>query len=142
MCGIVGVTGRTNTVEILINGLEKLEYRGYDSAGIFVDNQTGEDYLVKEAGRISNLKSAIDDNIHGTAGIGHTRWATHGVPSKFNAHPHVSEDGRFYLVHNGVITNFSELKAQYLKDVNFVSETDTEVVVQLIGYFANEEKKI
>ena len=139
MCGIVGVTGKTNTVEILINGLEKLEYRGYDSAGIFVDNQTGEDYLVKEAGRISNLKSAIDDNIHGTAGIGHTRWATHGVPSKFNAHPHVSEDGRFYLVHNGVITNFSELKAQYLKDVNFVSETDTEVVVQLIGYFANEE---
>ena len=139
MCGIVGVTGKTNTVEILINGLEKLEYRGYDSAGIFVDNQTGEDYLVKEAGRISNLKSAIDDNIHGTAGIGHTRWATHGVPSKFNAHPHVSEDGRFYLVHNGVITNFSELKAQYLKDVNFVSETDTEVVVQLIGYFADEE---
>ncbi|KRK46168.1 glutamine--fructose-6-phosphate transaminase (isomerizing) [Dellaglioa algida] len=139
MCGIVGVTGKKNTVEILINGLEKLEYRGYDSAGIFVDNQTGEDYLVKEAGRISNLKSAIDDNIHGTAGIGHTRWATHGVPSKFNAHPHVSEDGRFYLVHNGVITNFSELKAQYLKDVNFVSETDTEVVVQLIGYFANEE---
>ncbi|MCZ2492254.1 glutamine--fructose-6-phosphate transaminase (isomerizing) [Dellaglioa carnosa] len=139
MCGIVGVTGKKNTVEILINGLEKLEYRGYDSAGIFVDNQTGEDYLVKEAGRISNLKSAIDDNIHGTAGIGHTRWATHGVPSKFNAHPHVSEDGRFYLVHNGVITNFSELKAQYLKDVNFVSETDTEVVVQLIGYFADEE---
>lgn len=139
MCGIVGVTGKTNTVEILINGLEKLEYRGYDSAGIFVDNKTGEDYLVKEAGRISNLKSAIDDKVHGTAGIGHTRWATHGVPSKFNAHPHVSEDGRFYLVHNGVITNFSELKEQYLKDVNFVSETDTEVVVQLIGYFANKE---
>ncbi|MHC9536348.1 glutamine--fructose-6-phosphate transaminase (isomerizing) [Dellaglioa sp. BT-FLS60] len=139
MCGIVGVTGKTNTVEILINGLEKLEYRGYDSAGIFVDNQTGEDYLVKEAGRISNLKAAIGNDVHGTAGIGHTRWATHGVPSKFNAHPHVSEDGRFYLVHNGVITNFSELKAQYLADVNFVSETDTEVVVQLIGYFANKE---
>ena len=110
MCGIVGVTGRKDTVDILIHGLEKLEYRGYDSAGIYVSNQDGKDYLIKEKGKIADLKKEIGPDVAETSGIGHTRWATHGIPSKDNAHPHFSEDHRFYLVHNGVIGNFKELK--------------------------------
>ncbi|KRM96129.1 glucosamine--fructose-6-phosphate aminotransferase [Liquorilactobacillus aquaticus DSM 21051] len=138
MCGIVGVTGKENAVNILLNGLGRLEYRGYDSAGIYVNDQNGKEYLVKEKGRIADLKKEITPDVHGTTGIGHTRWATHGVPSKENAHPHVSADGRYYLVHNGVIGNFAQLKEEYLADVTFVSDTDTEVVVQLIAKFAQE----
>lgn len=138
MCGIVGITGKDNAVEILINGLEKLEYRGYDSAGIYVNNGNGNDFLVKVKGRIADLKDKVTADVKGTAGIGHTRWATHGIPSETNAHPHISENGRFYLVHNGVIGNFKELKAKYLSDVHFASETDTEVVVQLVEHFSNE----
>lgn len=136
MCGIVGITGREDAVDVLVSGLEKLEYRGYDSAGIYV-NAGDEDFLVKVKGRIADLRAKLTDDVHGTAGIGHTRWATHGVPSETNAHPHVSENGRFYLVHNGVIGNFRELKEQYLSDVHFASETDTEVVVQLVEHFSN-----
>ena len=140
MCGIVGVTGTKQSVSALIEGLERLEYRGYDSAGIYVNDQTGNDYLVKRVGRISNLKNALTDDIAGTAGIGHTRWATHGVPSEVNAHPQFSADERFYLVHNGVIENFEQLKQEYLADVNFVSQTDTEVIAQLIDRFVVDYK--
>ena len=139
MCGIVGITGKNdNAVAVLINGLEKLEYRGYDSAGIFVTDSQGQANLVKVKGRIADLKDKLTPDIKGNTGIGHTRWATHGVPSENNAHPHYSENGRFFLVHNGVIGNFKELKDKYLADVKFVSETDTEVVVQLVEHFSNE----
>lgn len=138
MCGIVGVTGTDQSVSILIEGLERLEYRGYDSAGIYVNDQSGNDYLVKRVGRIVNLKNAITPEISGSTGIGHTRWATHGVPSETNAHPHFSNDERFYLVHNGVIENFKQLKEEYLSGVEFKSDTDTEVIVQLIDRFVVE----
>ena len=138
MCGIVGEVGNDNAVELLIHGLKKLEYRGYDSAGIYVNDEKGNDYLIKTKGRIAELEKKITDDVHGKIGIAHTRWATHGIPSAANAHPHVSEDGRFYMVHNGVITNFKELKNEYLSDVHFESETDSEVVVQLVGKFASE----
>ena len=140
MCGIVGVTGTKQSVSVLIEGLERLEYRGYDSAGIYVNDQTGNDYLVKRVGRISNLKNALTDDIAGTAGIGHTRWATHGVPSEVNAHPQFSDDERFYLVHNGVIENFEQLKREYLADVEFKSQTDTEVIAQLVDRFVVDYK--
>ncbi|HIX01722.1 MAG TPA: glutamine--fructose-6-phosphate transaminase (isomerizing) [Candidatus Ligilactobacillus excrementigallinarum] len=138
MCGIVGEVGNDQAVSLLIHGLKKLEYRGYDSAGIYVNDEHGQDYLIKTKGRIAELESKITDDVHGTIGIAHTRWATHGIPSAANAHPHVSADGRFYMVHNGVITNFKELKQEYLADVDFKSETDSEVVVQLVGKFADE----
>lgn len=138
MCGIVGVTGRENATEILLNGLKKLEYRGYDSAGIYVSDKNSDGYLVKEQGRIEDLRAAVGPEVQGTTGIGHTRWATHGVPSRANAHPQVSADGRFYLVHNGMIGNFRELKEEYLAGTEFVSETDTEVIVQLIAHFVAE----
>ena len=138
MCGIVGVTGKENATEILLNGLKKLEYRGYDSAGIYVNDQKGSGYLVKEKGRIEELRAAVGPEVKGTTGIGHTRWATHGAPSQANAHPQVSADGRFYLVHNGMIGNFRQLKQKYLADTKFVSETDTEVIVQLIARFVSE----
>ncbi|WP_318767004.1 glutamine--fructose-6-phosphate transaminase (isomerizing) [Lactiplantibacillus carotarum] len=139
MCGIVGVTGKDSAVSILLNGLEKLEYRGYDSAGIYVNDQDGHDYLVKEKGRIDDLRKEVGANVHGSTGIGHTRWATHGEPSVANAHPQVSADGRFYLVHNGVIENFQDLKHDYLSDVTFKSQTDTEVIVQLVDHFVTKE---
>lgn len=138
MCGIVGVIGNNKTTDILLNGLEKLEYRGYDSAGIYVNNQDGKDYLVKEVGKISKLENAVTDDVQGVVGIGHTRWATHGKPTIENAHPHFSEDNRFYLVHNGVLTNYEQLKEKYLADVDFKSQTDTEVAVQLVDHFAKE----
>jgi glucosamine--fructose-6-phosphate aminotransferase (isomerizing) len=138
MCGIVGVIGNNKTTDILLNGLKKLEYRGYDSAGIYVNDQNGKDFLVKEVGKISKLENAVGPDVQGLVGIGHTRWATHGKPTIENAHPHFSEDNRFYLVHNGVLTNFEELKTKYLADVDFKSQTDTEVAVQLVDHFAKE----
>lgn len=139
MCGIVGVAGNKNAVNILINGLQKLEYRGYDSAGLYVSDKDGKDCLIKRTGAISNLKNAIGSDVKGTSGIGHTRWATHGGVTVDNAHPHYSQDNRFYLVHNGVIENYKELKEKYLNDFSFTSQTDTEVVVQLVDYFATKE---
>lgn len=140
MCGIVGITGNKDAVNILVNGLQKLEYRGYDSSGLYVNDEGKKDYLVKRTGAISNLRKAVNNmSISGNAGIAHTRWATHGGVTTENAHPHFSQDNRFYLVHNGVIENYRDLKEKYLNDVKFTSQTDTEVVVQLVDYFALEE---
>ena len=138
MCGIVGVVGNRNATDILMQGLEKLEYRGYDSAGIFVT--TGKtSSLIKSVGRIADLHAKIGIDVAGTTGIGHTRWATHGKPSENNAHPHTSQTGRFVLVHNGVIENYLDIKNTYLADHDFKGQTDTEIVVHLIGKFAEEE---
>ncbi|MEH7491848.1 glutamine--fructose-6-phosphate transaminase (isomerizing) [Neobacillus niacini] len=137
MCGIVGYIGLNDTKEILLKGLEKLEYRGYDSAGIAVMNENGV-HVFKEKGRIADLREIVDLDVMANIGIGHTRWATHGVPSKTNSHPHQSTSGRFTLVHNGVIENYDLLKREYLADVTFVSETDTEVIVQMIEKFVHE----
>lgn len=140
MCGIVGYTGINQVLPKLLKGLEKLEYRGYDSAGVYVNNGINEDFLVREQGRVSMLELATKNKgISGTAGIAHTRWATHGGVSVNNAHPHMSSDGRFYLVHNGVIENYDVLRDTYLKDIKLNSETDTEIAVQLIDKFAKEE---
>ncbi|BDH63604.1 glutamine--fructose-6-phosphate aminotransferase [isomerizing] [Lysinibacillus sp. PLM2] len=137
MCGIVGYNGALDAKEILLKGLEKLEYRGYDSAGIAVRNEEGVT-VFKEKGRIADLRTAVDDDVTATIGIGHTRWATHGVPNKLNAHPHQSASGRFTLVHNGVIENYHLLQKAYLKGIQMQSDTDTEVIVQLVELFSNE----
>ena len=138
MCGIVGVVGNRNATDILMQGLEKLEYRGYDSAGIFVT--TGKtSSLIKSVGRIADLHAKIGIDVAGTTGIGHTRWATHGKPSENNAHPHTSQTGRFVSVHNGVIENYLDIKNTYLADHDFKGQTDTEIAVHLIGKFAEEE---
>lgn len=139
MCGIVGFIGEQDAKEVLLQGLEKLEYRGYDSAGIYVVDEGGAGHLFKEKGRIAALRKIVSDDVGRTKGIGHTRWATHGIPSVNNAHPHQSTSGRFTLVHNGVIENYREVRDAYLTDVDFVSETDTEVIVQLIAWFAENE---
>ncbi|MDR6878635.1 glutamine--fructose-6-phosphate transaminase (isomerizing) [Bacillus sp. 3255] len=131
MCGIVGYIGNQDAKDILVRGLEKLEYRGYDSSGIAVMNQSGV-HVYKEQGRISALREVIDEKETAAIGIGHTRWATHGKPSRRNAHPHQSNSGRFTIVHNGVIENFEELKQHDLQGVPFASDTDTEVIVQLM----------
>lgn len=138
MCGIVGVVGNTNATDILIQGLEKLEYRGYDSAGIFVvgDNKS---QLVKSVGRIAELQAKVGDSVSGTTGIGHTRWATHGKPTEGNAHPHISGSGRFVLVHNGVIENYLQIKETYLTKHNLKGETDTEIAIHLVEHFVEED---
>ncbi|MGT2982987.1 glutamine--fructose-6-phosphate transaminase (isomerizing) [Streptococcus agalactiae] len=138
MCGIVGVVGNTNATDILIQGLEKLEYRGYDSAGIFVvgDNKS---QLVKSVGRIAELQAKVGDSVSGTTGIGHTRWATHGKPTEGNAHPHTSGSGRFVLVHNGVIENYLQIKETYLTKHNLKGETDTEITIHLVEHFVEED---
>ncbi|MGG0414025.1 glutamine--fructose-6-phosphate transaminase (isomerizing) [Peribacillus simplex] len=141
MCGIVGYIGLNDAKEILLKGLEKLEYRGYDSSGIAVRNEAGVT-IFKEKGRIADLRAAVNENTMAHTGIGHTRWATHGVPSRENAHPHQSNSGRLTLVHNGVIENYAILKREYLKDVAFKSETDTEVIVQLIEKFVNDGMEV
>lgn len=138
MCGIVGVVGKP-AKDIILNGLTNLEYRGYDSAGIYLNDLNGNEYLTKAVGRISNLKEKLTPDEQGLVGIGHTRWATHGKPTVDNAHPHFDETKRFYLVHNGVIENYTELKEKYLQGVKFHSDTDTEVVVQLIGKIARDK---
>ena len=134
MCGIVGYFGNKDSVPILINGLKRLEYRGYDSAGLVVigDDQL---HLLKKAGKVSVLESEVDDHVlNGTIGMAHTRWATHGEPNDTNAHPHTDQDGKIALIHNGIIENYNVLK-QVLekKGVKFQSETDSEVLVQLIS---------
>ena len=137
MCGIVGYIGTANAKELLLRGLEKLEYRGYDSAGIAVRNEE-EIKVFKEKGRIAELRKVADNDFDGNIGIGHTRWATHGVPNYENAHPHQSTSGRFTLVHNGVIENYEQLRNEFLQSVTFKSDTDTEVIVELIEHFSNE----
>ncbi|MCA1032946.1 glutamine--fructose-6-phosphate transaminase (isomerizing) [Bacillus timonensis] len=137
MCGIVGYIGQQDSKEILLKGLEKLEYRGYDSAGIAVMNNEGI-HVFKEKGRIATLRDAVNQDVAANAGIGHTRWATHGVPSKVNAHPHQSNSSRFTLVHNGVIENYSILKNEFLQGVELKSDTDTEIIVQVIDKFVSE----
>lgn len=135
MCGIVGYIGYQNSKEILLKGLEKLEYRGYDSAGIATRNDN-EVTVTKAKGRIAELRREADNEIDGQTGIGHTRWATHGIPNYENSHPHQSTSERFTLVHNGVIENYEELKEQYIPNVTLVSDTDTEVIVQLVEHFS------
>ncbi|MHC5229610.1 glutamine--fructose-6-phosphate transaminase (isomerizing) [Enterococcus sp. LJL99] len=137
MCGIVGIVGKDNATATLVQGLEKLEYRGYDSAGIFVTGNQNQSYLIKSQGRIADLQEKITKEVNGTVGIGHTRWATHGKPSERNAHPHTSSNQRFILVHNGVIENFEEIKQEYLQNETLLGETDTEIVVHLVEYFSN-----
>ncbi|MFX3672896.1 MAG: glutamine--fructose-6-phosphate transaminase (isomerizing) [Paenisporosarcina sp.] len=138
MCGIVGYIGELDSKEILLKGLEKLEYRGYDSAGIAVRNEDGVT-VFKEKGRIADLRLAVEDDVFAKTGIGHTRWATHGVPNQLNAHPHQSESGRYTLVHNGVIENYHLLQKEYLPSVEMKSDTDTEVIVQLIEKFSKDD---
>ena len=138
MCGIVGFTGCHQAAPILLDGLSKLEYRGYDSAGIAVRDGEGETEVIKAKGRLKVLSEKTNDgeSVPGTCGIGHTRWATHGEPSENNAHPHVSDDGNVVAVHNGIIENYQELKDKLLrKGYAFYSETDTEVAVKLVDYY-------
>ncbi|MDC0145575.1 glutamine--fructose-6-phosphate transaminase (isomerizing) [bacterium] len=135
MCGIIGYSGSKNAKDIIIKGLKRLEYRGYDSVGI----ATFEEDVInssKCSGKVVDLEKKVDnDSFLGSVGIGHTRWATHGAPNKINAHPHISSDGKIYLIHNGVIENYKALKEFLLNEgVTFKSETDTEVLVQLISY--------
>jgi len=134
MCGIVGYIGNGNTQEILLSGLKKLEYRGYDSAGIAVFTEQGLE-IQKAKGRIANLEEKLDGGpLHGNAGIGHTRWATHGKPSDVNSHPHTDNSQQFSVVHNGIIENYLDLKEELIaKGHVFLSETDTEVVSHLIA---------
>ena len=139
MCGIVGYTGREAAAPIVLNGLSKLEYRGYDSAGVAVFNEVENDIdIVKTKGRLKNLLEKTDSGkaMPGGCGIGHTRWATHGAPSEKNAHPHCSDDKMVVMVHNGIIENYQELKDHLTqKGYTFYSETDTEVAVKLIAYY-------
>src|SRR5690606_12493251 len=137
MCGIVGFIGKQDSKEILLKGLEKLEYRGYDSAGIALMNQDGV-HVFKEKGRIATLRESVDTTVEAPVGIGHTRWATHGVPSKVNAHPHQSNNSRFTLVHNGVIENYTFLREEYIESVDLKSDTDTEIIVQVLEKFVND----
>ena len=139
MCGIVGYIGKEQAAPILLGGLSKLEYRGYDSAGIAVRNDEKSTIdIVKAKGRLKILSDKVDGGhaIKGTCGIGHTRWATHGGPSEANAHPHCSEDRSVVLVHNGIIENYQELKAKLIKSgYSFYSETDTEIAAKLVDYY-------
>lgn len=138
MCGIVGYIGKKQAAPILLDGLSKLEYRGYDSAGIAVRNAEAPPVVVKAKGRLSVLFDKTDggQSVTGTCGIGHTRWATHGEPTEINAHPHASDDMNVVAVHNGIIENFQELKDKLLRNgYTFQSETDTEVAVKLIDYY-------
>ena len=143
MCGIVGYTGTQNAAPVLLEGLKKLEYRGYDSAGIAVLND-GRISISKVTGRIAGLAEKTEDGrlLPGVTGIGHTRWATHGAPTEPNAHPHTSNDGRFAVVHNGIIENYMELREELTrKGYHFESETDTEVVVHLVEMYYQDNLK-
>ena len=135
MCGIVGYIGSQNAQKFVIDGLEKLEYRGYDSAGIAVNTGNNKISIVKKEGRLQNLADELEKNpLEGVVAIGHTRWATHGKPSDENSHPHFNKDKTLVVVHNGIIENYLELKKELLKKgYEFTSETDTEVVVHLLN---------
>ena len=138
MCGIVGYTGMHSAAPVLLDGLSKLEYRGYDSAGIAVRDGEKQAEVIKAKGRLKKLidKTNGGDSVPGTCGIGHTRWATHGEPSENNAHPHMSDDGNVVAVHNGNIENYQELKDKLIRNgYTFYSETDTEVAVKLVDYY-------
>ena len=139
MCGIIGYVGNDQqAVEVILDGLSKLEYRGYDSAGLAVVEE-GRIFVDKKSGKLSNLKESLKEKVHlANVGIGHTRWATHGVPSDINSHPHCSCDGKVAIVHNGIIENYSALKSELIeKGYKFISDTDSEVVAQLFSYFYN-----
>ncbi len=141
MCGIIGFVGREQAAPILLDGLERMEYRGYDSAGVAVRSETRGLQVKKTKGRLKNLSEMIHGgaDLEGCLGIGHTRWATHGEPNDINAHPHVSENGQIALVHNGIIENYLEIKEHLQKlGVTFTSDTDSEVVAQLLEYHYNE----
>ena len=141
MCGIVGFTGAAQAAPILLDGLERMEYRGYDSAGVAVRSETAGLQVRKTKGRLQVLSDLIHGgaDLEGNLGIGHTRWATHGEPNDINAHPHVSENGRIALVHNGIIENYLEIKEHLMRQgVHFTSDTDTEVVAQLLEFHYNE----
>lgn len=142
MCGIVGYIGTKNATPILLQGLKRLEYRGYDSAGIAVI-ENGKIEVKKDKGRVSNLEAVPGINdLKGTIGIAHTRWATHGKPAKENSHPHTDMDGTFAVVHNGIIENYNELKNMLIeKGYKFVSQTDTEIIPNLINYYYKEDHK-
>ena len=137
MCGIIGYVGDDNATPILLHGLQKLEYRGYDSAGIAVREKTNIPTVVKAEGKLNNLISKVEGlNIIGTSGIGHSRWSTHGAPTENNAHPHYSDDYNIIGVHNGIIENYQELKDKLIRHgYSFYSETDTEVLIKLIDYY-------
>lgn len=138
MCGIVGFTGNRQAAPILLDGLSKLEYRGYDSSGLAVRDGEGDPVIVKAKGRLRILAEKTDNgnSVRGSCGIGHTRWATHGEPSEMNAHPHVSDDRSVVAVHNGIIENYQELKDKLIRNgYGFYSQTDTEVAVKLIDYY-------
>ena len=137
MCGIVGYVGMRSAQQVLLGGLEKLEYRGYDSAGVALTQRDGI-RVVKSKGRLSTLRSKLEELAlpQSGCGIGHTRWATHGEPSETNAHPHCTDDKSVVLVHNGIIENYQELKAKLLRSgYTFYSQTDTEVAVKLVDYY-------
>ena len=137
MCGIVGYVGKKDARSIILDGLQKLEYRGYDSAGVALAHD-GQVDIFKDKGRISHLREIVDCSFETHVGIGHTRWATHGEVNKENSHPHTSQSGRFTIVHNGVINNFRELKVKYLSEYSFKSQTDTEVIANLLERYYNK----
>ena len=141
MCGIVGYIGYREAYPILINGLKRLEYRGYDSAGVALVNVGGELSVYKSKGKVADLEAfCADKDVSGTVGIAHTRWATHGEPSSVNAHPHYSESKNLAIIHNGIIENYSDLKKKLVSEgVHFRSDTDTEVIVQLIEYIQTKK---
>ena len=138
MCGIIGIASKSEAVPVLLDGLERLEYRGYDSAGVAVVSPNGKLQVKKSKGRLSVLRNILEteETLNGYTGIGHTRWATHGEPNDTNAHPHVGQDGKIAVVHNGIIENYLEIKNFLIgKGIVFVSDTDTEVIVQLLEYY-------
>ena len=144
MCGIVGFTGKNQAAPVLLDGLSKLEYRGYDSAGIAVRDGDNKTKIIKEKGKLKVLQEMTDNgnSVKGSCGIGHTRWATHGEPSALNAHPHASDDENVIAVHNGIIENYIQLKEKLTKaGYTFKSQTDTEVAVKLIDYYYNKYKE-
>lgn len=145
MCGIIGFTGKTEAVPILLDGLERLEYRGYDSAGVAVVSSDGRLQVEKSKGRLTALRKLLASQapLSGCVGIGHTRWATHGEPSDMNAHPHVGQDGKIAVVHNGIIENYLEIKHSLMrKGIVFTSDTDTEVIVQLLEYYYRKKSDL
>ena len=145
MCGIIGFAGKTEAVPVLLDGLERLEYRGYDSAGVAVVSADGGLQVKKSKGRLSVLRELLDSQnpLSGNIGIGHTRWATHGEPNDANAHPHVGQEGKIAVVHNGIIENYLEIKNSLIrKGVVFSSDTDTEVIVQLLEYYYRKKSNL